>query len=86
MHALLRYNFSNVLWECFFDAYCRSTSLTEDDNMKTLWQQVEIALAGFFPDSTWIVTPFNDPIAKSIEEYQAFLRSLGYQKVRNQHT
>jgi len=36
--------------------------------MKTLWQQVEIALAGFFPDSIRIVTPFNDPIAKSIEE------------------
>jgi hypothetical protein len=75
-----------VLWECFFDPYCRNASLLEDDSMKVLWQQVEIALAGFFPDSTRIVTPFNDPIAKSIDEYQTFLRSLGYQKLRNHPT
>ena len=34
-----------------------------------------------FPEATRIVTPFNDPIAKSIEEYQTFLRSLGYEPV-----
>ena len=25
-----------------------------------------------------LATPFNDPIAETIEEYQTFLRSLGY--------
>jgi hypothetical protein len=25
-----------------------------------------------------LVTPFNDPIAESIEEYQSFLKTLGY--------
>jgi len=25
-----------------------------------------------------LATPFNDPIAQSIEEYQSFLKSLGY--------
>jgi len=69
-----------VLWECFFDRQFRDTALLKDDNMKTLWQQVEVALSGFFPDSTQIVTPFSDPLY-SIEEYQTFLRALGYQPV-----
>jgi hypothetical protein len=25
-----------------------------------------------------MATPFNDPLAESIDEYQAFLKSLGY--------
>ena len=25
-----------------------------------------------------LATPFNDPIAESIDEYQAFLKTLGY--------
>jgi hypothetical protein len=25
-----------------------------------------------------LATPYNDPIAKSIDEYQAFLKTLGY--------
>jgi hypothetical protein len=31
-----------------------------------------------FPKATTLATPFNDPIANSIEEYQAFLKTLGY--------
>jgi len=34
-----------------------------------------------FPQAERIVTPFNDSIAKCIEEYQNFLRSLGYAPV-----
>jgi hypothetical protein len=36
------------------------------------------------PTTSWSVftstlaTPFNDPIAESIDEYQAFLKTLGY--------
>ena len=71
-----------VLWECFLDARMRNvTSLTEDLYMQTLWSSFEHWLAKQFPEATRIVTPFNDPIANSIEEYQTFLRSLGYEPV-----
>ncbi len=72
----------NVLWECFLDARVRNvTSLTEDLYMQKLWSSFEHWLAKQFPEATRIATPFNDPIAKSIEEYQTFLRSLGYEPV-----
>jgi len=31
-----------------------------------------------FPEAQTLATPFNDPIAKNIEEYQDFLKTLGY--------
>jgi len=31
-----------------------------------------------FPKASTLATPFNDPIAESIDEYQAFLKTLGY--------
>jgi hypothetical protein len=31
-----------------------------------------------FPRANTIATPFNDPIANSIEEYQSFFKSPGY--------
>ncbi len=69
-----------VLWECLLDARVRNVkSLTDDLYMQKLWSSFEHWLANQFPEATRIATPFNDPIAKSIEEYQAFLRSLGYQ-------
>jgi hypothetical protein len=69
-----------VLWECFFDRQIRNIhSLTEDMYMPKLWKSFEHWLSMQFPDATRIVTPFNDPIAQSIEEYQTFLRSLDYQ-------
>jgi hypothetical protein len=49
--------------------------------MPKLWKSFEKRLYKQFPEATRIVTPFNDPIAKSIEEYQTFLRSLGYKPV-----
>src|SRR5204862_26773 len=34
-----------------------------------------------FPHAQTFATPFNDPIAQSIEEYQGFLKSLGYSPI-----
>jgi hypothetical protein len=71
-----------VLWECFFDAHMRNVkSLTEDLYMQKLWRSFEHWLVRQFPEATRIATPFNDPIAKSIEEYQTFLRFLGFQPI-----
>jgi len=71
-----------VIWECFLDAHMRNvTSLTEDQHMPKLWRGFEQWLVKQFPQAERIVTPFNDPIAKTIEEYQTFLRSLGYEPV-----
>ena len=71
-----------VLWECFLDARLRNgTSLTDDLYMQKLWSSFEHWLAKQFPEATRIVTPFNDPIAETIDEYQTFLRSLGYEPV-----
>jgi hypothetical protein len=70
-----------VLWECFLENFVRDHALLNDPNMKKLWHGFERFLMEQFPKATRIVTPFNDPIARSIEEYQAFLRSLGYEPV-----
>jgi hypothetical protein len=71
-----------VLWECFLDSQVRNIkSLTEDVYMPKLWRTFEQWLYKQFPEATHIATPFNDPIAKTIEEYQSFLRSLGYEPI-----
>ena len=71
-----------VLWECFLDSQVRNRqSLTEDRHMPKLWKAFEQWLSQQFSEATRIVTPFNDPLAKTIEEYQTFLRSLGYAPV-----
>ena len=67
-----------VLWECFFEYRFRNHPLPEDANMQKLWQTFERYLVQKFPKAETMATPFNDPIAESIEEYQAFLKSLGY--------
>jgi hypothetical protein len=46
--------------------------------MQQLWQAFERYLVKKFPQAQTLATPFNDPIAESIEEYQGFLKSLGY--------
>ena len=46
--------------------------------MQNLWQSFEHWLLKKFPTATTLATPFNDPIAQSIDEYQAFLKTLGY--------
>jgi hypothetical protein len=34
-----------------------------------------------FRHASTLATPFNDPIAESIDEYQAFLKILGYSPI-----
>jgi hypothetical protein len=70
-----------VLWECFFDGRFRKQPLPEDTNMQQLWKGFEHWLLQQFPQAITLATPFNDPIAESIEEYQSFLKSLGYSPI-----
>jgi hypothetical protein len=69
------------IWECFLWDGFRTHPFVRDPHMQKLWQALETWLIKQFPEATRIVTPFNDPIAHSIEEYQEFLRSLGYESV-----
>ncbi len=66
------------IWECFLWEEFRSHPFADNPHMQKLWQGFEAWLIKQFPQATRIVTPFQDPIANTIEEYQAFLRSLGY--------
>jgi hypothetical protein len=52
-----------------------------DTNMQQLWQSFERYLLQKFPQASTLATPFNDPIAESREEYQAFLKALGYSPI-----
>jgi hypothetical protein len=70
-----------VLWECFFYNQFHKQPLHEDTNMQHLWKGFEHWLIKQFPKATMLTTPFNDPIAQSIDEYQAFLKSLGYSPI-----
>jgi hypothetical protein len=67
-----------VLWECFFDRGLRTHPFAGDANMHNLWKGFEHWLVKQFPQATTLAMPFNDPIAESIDEYQAFLKTLGY--------
>jgi hypothetical protein len=67
-----------VLWECFFDERFMNHPLPTDANMQNLWKGFEHWLVKKFPQASTLATPFNDPIAESIDEYQSFLKSLGY--------
>ncbi len=53
--------------------------------MQQLWQSFERYLVQKFPQASTLATPFNDPIAESIEEYQAFLKTLGYSPLAKPH-
>jgi hypothetical protein len=67
-----------VLWECFFEERFRKDPLPDDPNMQNLWQTFERYLLTKFPQASTLATPWNDPIADSIDDYQAFLKTLGY--------
>lgn len=69
------------IWECFLDSTFRTHPFVRDPHMKKLWQAFEQWLIEQFPQAQRIVTPFQDPIAQTIEEYQEFLRSLEYEPV-----
>ena len=70
-----------VLWECFFDSRFHKHPFPADTNMQNLWQSFEHYLLKQFPQATTLATPFNDPLAESIDEYQMFLKSLGYSPI-----
>jgi hypothetical protein len=70
-----------VLWECFFNGRFMKHPLPTDINMQHLWKRFELWLVKKFPNASTLATPFNDPIAQSIEEYQDFLRSLRYSPI-----
>ncbi len=69
-----------VIWECFLEGHFRDMPLLYDQNMKGLWTGFESFLTTHFPQATRLVTPFNDPLFE-LEEYQQFLRILGYEPV-----
>jgi hypothetical protein len=70
-----------VLWECFFHSRFYKHPFATDTNMQNLWQSFERYLVQKFPKAETLATPFNDPIAESIKEYQAFLKILGYSPI-----
>jgi hypothetical protein len=70
-----------VLWECFFDERFMKHPLPTNANMQNLWKRFELWLVKKFPKASTLATPFNDPIAESIDEYQSFLRKLGYSPI-----
>ena len=70
-----------VLWECFFNERFMKHPLPTDANMQNLWKGFEHWLIKKFPKAQTVATPFNDPIAESIEEYQLFLKKLGYSPI-----
>lgn len=75
-----------VLWECYLYEFVRKKSLADentiplidDPNMKDLRYGLEQFLKTQCIGAKRIATPFNDPIADTIEEYQEFLHTLGY--------
>jgi hypothetical protein len=67
-----------VIWECFFDRRFHKHPFATDTNMQKLWQSFEHWLMKQFPQASTLATPFHDPIAESIDEYQTFLKALGY--------
>ena len=69
------------LWECYLFSTFHTHPFVKDPHMKQLWSGFEDYLFKQFPEATRIITPFNDRIAHSLEEYQTFLRLLGYEPV-----
>jgi hypothetical protein len=69
-----------VLWECLLHSFTQERPLLQDENMLHYWQGVERFFHAQCPDAERITTPFRDP-EYEIEEYQQFLRVLGYQPV-----
>ena len=69
-----------MVWECFYHRFYRDAPLLEDANMAALWQGMERWLAERFQEAQRIAATFRDPLFQT-EEYQAFLRRLGYPPV-----
>jgi hypothetical protein len=71
---------TTMLWECFLERHFRDQPLPQDRNMKGLWQAVERYLVSRFPATKQLVTTDKDPMFDD-QEYQHFLRELGYGSV-----
>lgn len=69
-----------MLWEGFLNGFYRDRPLLEDANVTALWQGMERWLAERFQEAQRIAATFRDPLFQT-EEYQAFLRRLGYPPV-----
>jgi hypothetical protein len=69
-----------VLWECFLYGFVSDRPISTDPNTTALWRSVESFLAQQFPRSERVVTTAHDPMFET-EEYQVFLRALGYEPV-----
>src|SRR3989442_14920244 len=69
---------TSVLLECFFEDRFRKYPFLSDTNMNKLWQSIERYLLTKFPQASNLATPFNDPIAESNDEYQAFFKTHGF--------
>jgi hypothetical protein len=70
-----------VLWECLLYGFVRDEPQRLDRNMRVLWTSIEHWLLRQLPDAVQIVTPWSDPAFKTTA-YQAFLRELGYRKIK----
>jgi hypothetical protein len=69
-----------ILWECYLFSSFTSSASPHTATMRDLWRSVEKYLRAQFPQIERIATPFSDPLYPT-EEYQAFLRTLGYEPV-----
>jgi len=69
-----------VLWECYFNRPFRDQPLLQDENMRNLWMSTERFLLDRFSGRCRLLTPFRDPEFPD-DEYQQFLRELGFQSV-----
>lgn len=69
-----------VLWECFLHTFAQDQPIDRDPNMAALWEGFTRFLVQQFPAARQVVTTAHDPMYET-EQYQAFLRSLGYEQV-----
>lgn len=69
-----------ILWECLLHHFVQDSPITQDANMAGLWRGFEHFLRASFPEAQRLSTPYHDPEYER-EEYQRFLRGLGYQPV-----
>jgi hypothetical protein len=71
---------SIVLWEAVLQDRYRTPQLADDSTMYALWEGFERFLIERFPSARRIATAPNDP-EYDTEQYQEFLRSLGYREL-----
>lgn len=69
-----------ILWECYLFSSFTSSASPQTATMRDLWQSVERHLHTQFSEVERIATPFSDPLYPT-EEYQSFLRTLGYEPI-----